>query len=78
MTAEAILEILGIVFAAGMFYAKLDSISKDVRRLEKEQKKYNDLQMRTHDLEMWKQYHEEEHRKEVKNEHTANSSLYVG
>lgn len=62
MTAEAILEILGVVFAAGMFYAKLESISKDVRRLEKEQKKYNDLQMRTHDLEMWKQYHEEQHK----------------
>ena len=62
MTAEAILEILGVVFAAGMFYAKLDSISKDVRRLEKEQKKYNDLQMRTHDLEMWKQYHELQHK----------------
>ena len=64
MTAEAILEIFGVVFAAGMFYAKLDSISKDVRRLEKEQKKYNDLQMRTHDLEMWKQYHELVHKRE--------------
>lgn len=64
MTAEAILEILGVVFAAGMFYAKLDNISKDVRRLEKEQKKYNDLQMRTHDLEKWKQYHELVHKRE--------------
>ena len=58
MTAEAILEILGVIFAAGIFYGKMESISKDIRRLEKEQKKYNDLQMRTHDLEMWKQYHE--------------------
>lgn len=74
MTTEAILEILGIVFAAGVFYAKLDGISKDVRRLEKEQKKYNDLQMRTHDLEMWKQYHEEQHKAVVNNE--LNTPLY--
>ena len=74
MTTEAILEILGIVFAAGVFYAKLDGISKDVRRLEKEQKKYNDLQMRTHDLEMWKQYHEEQHKQVVNNE--LNAALY--
>ena len=66
MTAEAILEILGVIFAAGIFYGKMDSISKDIRRLEKEQKKYNDLQMRTHDLEMWKQYHELQHKEEHK------------
>ena len=62
MTAEAILEILGVIFAAGIFYGKMESISKDIKRLEKAQLKYNDLQMRTHDLEMWKQYHEQQHK----------------
>lgn len=66
MTTEAILEILGIVFGAGMFYAKMESISKDIKRLEAKQDKYNNLQERTHDLEMWKKYHEHEHGKEVK------------
>ena len=66
METEAILEILGVVFAAGAFYAKMESISKDIKRLEKKQDKYNNLQERTHDLEMWKQYHEKEHTKEVK------------
>lgn len=79
MTTEAILEILGIVFGAGMFYAKMESISKDIKRLEAKQDKYNNLQARILNLEVWKQYHEEEHHKqEVKDEHTTNSSLYVG
>lgn len=78
MTTEAIIEILGIVFAAGMFYAKMESISKDIKRLEAKQDKYNNLQERTHDLEIWQKYHEEQHKQEVHNEHTANSSLYVG
>lgn len=61
METSSILEILGVVFAAGAFYAKMESISKDIKRLEKKQDKYNNLQERTHDLEMWKQYHEKEH-----------------
>lgn len=61
MTTEAILQILGIVFGAGMFYAKLESISKDVRRLEKKQDHYNNLQERTVSLETWRTMHEKEH-----------------
>lgn len=61
MTTEAILEILGIVFGAGMFYAKLEGISRDVRRLEKKQDHYNNLQERTVALEAWKIMHEKEH-----------------
>lgn len=61
MTTEAILEILGIVFGAGMFYAKMESISKDIKRLEKAQNKYNSLQERTVALEAWKIMHEKEH-----------------
>ena len=63
MDTEAILEILGIVFAAGMFYAKMESISKDIRRLEKAQTKYNQMQERLYTLELWKDYHEREHNK---------------
>lgn len=63
MTAEAILEILAVVFGAGIFYAKMESISKDIRRLEEAQRKYNDLQSRCYSLELWKEYHEKEHDK---------------
>ena len=66
MTTEAILEILGVVFAAGVFYAKMESISKDIKRLEEKQDKYNNLQERTHTLELWKEYHEREHGREEK------------
>lgn len=61
MTIEAILQILAIVFGAGMFYAKLESISKEVRRLEKKQDHYNNLQERTVSLETWRTMHEKEH-----------------
>lgn len=61
MTTEAILQILGIVFAAGIFYGKMESISKDIKRLEQAQKKYNDLQSRCYSLELWKEFHEKEH-----------------
>lgn len=61
MSMDAILQILAIVFGAGAFYTKMESISKDIKRLELKQDKYNNLQERTHDLEMWKQYHEKEH-----------------
>ena len=61
MTTEAILQILGIIFAAGIFYGKMDSISKDIKRLEKAQLKYNNLQERTIALETWQTMHEKEH-----------------
>ena len=57
-------EIIVIVFAAGGIWAQLQAIRKDIRRLEKKQDRYNNLQERTHDLEMWKQYHEKEHKNE--------------
>ena len=61
MTTEAILEILGVVFAAGVFYAKMESISKDIKRLEEKQDKYNNLQERCRTLELWREFHEKEH-----------------
>lgn len=63
MTTEAILEILGIVFCAGIFYGKMESISKHIKRLEQKQDKYNNLQERCLTLELWKEYHEKEHNK---------------
>ena len=63
MTTESILQVLGIVFAAGIFYAKMEHISRDIKRLEEAQRKYNDLQARCHTLELWKEYHEREHLK---------------
>ena len=51
MTTEAILEILGIVFGAGMFYAKLEGISRDVRRLESKVEKHNSFDRRIVRLE---------------------------
>ena len=57
-------EVIIIVFAAGSIWAQLQAIRKDIRRLEKKQDRYNNLQERTHDLEMWKQYHEKEHKNE--------------
>lgn len=61
MTTEAILQILGIVFGAGMFYAKMEIISKDIKRLEQKQDKYNNLQERCRTLELWREFHEKEH-----------------
>ena len=57
-------EIIVVVFIAGGIWSQLQAIRKDIRRLEKKQDKYNNLQERTHDLEMWKQYHEKEHKNE--------------
>ena len=57
-------EVIIIVFFAGSIWAQLQAIRKDIRRLEKKQDRYNNLQERTHDLEMWKQYHEKEHKNE--------------
>lgn len=61
MTIESMLEILGVVFGAGMFYAKLGSIQSAITRLEEKQEKYNQLQERTHTLELWRKWHEKEH-----------------
>lgn len=63
MTTESILQILGIVFAAGIFYGEMKAIRKDIARLEKKQDRYNNLQERTHRLEVWSEMHEREHSK---------------
>ncbi len=44
-----------VVFFAGMFWAELKAIRKDIKRLESKQDKYNTLQERTLKLEMWKE-----------------------
>lgn len=49
---ETIWKILGVVFAAGVVWAKLEAIQKDIARLEKKQDKYNNLQERTRVLEV--------------------------
>lgn len=61
MSAEVVIEVLGIVFMAGIFYGKMESISKDIKRLEKKQDRYNNLQERTHTLEVWREMHQREH-----------------
>lgn len=43
-----------VVFFAGMFWAELKAIRKDIKRLENKQDKYNTLQERTLKLEVWK------------------------
>lgn len=62
--SQIIITVLGVVFACGGVYSELKAIRKDIKRLEEKQDKYNNLQERTHDLEMWKQYHEKQHRGE--------------
>ena len=52
LDAETIWKILGVVFAAGVVWAKLEAIQKDIARLEKKQDKYNNLQERTRVLEV--------------------------
>lgn len=52
LDAEAIWKILGVVFAAGVVWAKLEAIQKDIARLERKQDRYNNLQERTHVLEV--------------------------
>lgn len=49
---QVIWEIIGVIFAAGAMYAKLQAIQNDIARLEKKQDKYNNLQERTHILEV--------------------------
>lgn len=52
LDTETIWKILGLVFASGVVWAKLESIQKDIARLEKKQDKYNNLQERTRVLEV--------------------------
>ena len=52
LDAEIIWQIIGVVFAAGIVWAKLEAIQKDIARLEKKQDRYNNLQERTHVLEV--------------------------
>ena len=54
-------QVSAVVFAAGVVWGELKAIRKDISRLEEKQDRYNNLQERTHDLEMWKEYHEKEH-----------------
>ncbi len=63
---EMLWKILGFAFACGVLWMKMEAISKDIKRLEKKQDKYNNLQERCHTLELWKEYHEKEHDKEGK------------
>ncbi|MBP5404106.1 MAG: hypothetical protein J6Y17_03340 [Elusimicrobiaceae bacterium] len=52
INVELIWKILGLVFACGVVWAKLEAIQKDIARLEKKQDKYNNLQERTRVLEV--------------------------
>lgn len=52
LDAEMITKMLCFVFAAGVVWAKLEAIQKDIARLEKKQDRYNNLQERTHVLEV--------------------------
>ncbi len=47
-------EIILAAFVVGGLYAELKAIRKDIARLEKKQDKYNNLQERTHRLEIWR------------------------
>jgi len=58
MEINLLLKIGGVVFAAGIFYGKLEAIRKDIARLEAKQDKYNHLQERVIKLETWKEEHE--------------------
>ena len=49
---EMLWKIGAVVFAGGIVWAKLEAIQKDIARLEKKQDKYNNLQERTHILEV--------------------------
>lgn len=56
-------EIIVAVFVAGGFYAQFKAIRSDIRRLEKKQDKYNNLQERMLKQELWTKMHEKEHEK---------------
>lgn len=55
-------EILVLAFMAGGVWFELKAIRRDIKRLEQKQDKYNNLQERTHLLEIWRQEHEEDSR----------------
>lgn len=68
---ETAWKIACIVFFAGIYWAELKAIRKDIKRLEIKQEqdikrlevkqdKYNHLQERTVKLEVWKEIHERE------------------
>ncbi|MBR3632128.1 MAG: hypothetical protein IKN49_03580 [Elusimicrobiaceae bacterium] len=48
---ETVWKILAVVFGAGVFWAELQAIRKDISRLEEKQDKYNHLQERVAKLE---------------------------
>lgn len=48
-------EIIVVVFMAGGIWSELKAIRRDIKRLEIKQDKYNNLQERTHLLELWRQ-----------------------
>lgn len=52
LDADIIWQIILVIFAAGMVWAKLEAIQKDISRLEAKQDKYNNLQERTRVLEV--------------------------
>lgn len=62
LSSELFIYLLTFAVACGAVVAELKGIRKDIARLEKKQDKYNNLQERTHDLEMWKEYHEKNHK----------------
>lgn len=66
ISIELLLFLLAFAVSCGVVKAELKAIRKDIKRLEVKQDKYNNLQERTHDLEMWKQYHEQKHSSEDK------------
>lgn len=54
-------EIIIAAFVVGGLYAELKAIRKDIARLEQKQDKYNNLQERTHRLEIWRNSQEHIH-----------------
>ena len=69
---RTLLEFAGIIFAAGAVYGQIKAfgaelksfrkeVKEDISRLEKKQDRYNNLQERTHGLEVWKEEHLRNH-----------------
>lgn len=54
-------EIILAVFMAGGIWAELKAIRRDIKTLSVKQEKYNNLQERMLNLEIWKKLHEKEH-----------------
>lgn len=51
MSTESILQILGIIFAAGIFYGKMEVISRDIKRIENKVERHNSFDTRIVRLE---------------------------